>query len=423
MLSVTALAVSCAQAQPPGPPPASGACGGPHWVASWGAAQSDAAIGFDATFAPLPASYEHRTIRNVISPHLAGSRIRVHVTNRYNTAPVTFGRVTVGVSDANGAVKRPQALSFDGDTAVTLAPGQDAVSDPMNLTVSAFTPLAVSIYVDAAPGQITKHWNSNATTYITPAGSGDATATVSGTGFTERVESWLGVLALDVEATGNARSIVALGDSLTDGFVAANALSGLDTSVSNTNARYPDLLQRRIAAAGLPVSMINAGLGSNQITGSIFPIAGPSAIDRFTVDVSYFATARGVIIFEGINDLGLSQASAPAIIDGLSQLVARARAAKLKVWLATITPASDAIVDGTLIAPNSERDRQTINKWIRTQTVADGYFDFDAAVRNPTHPAVLDDRFSSVDRLHLSPAGYEQLAATVDLQKLATTTC
>jgi hypothetical protein len=92
---------------------------------------------------------------------------------------------------------------------------------------------------------------------------------------------------------------------------------------------------------------------------------------------------------------------------------ARAREANLKVWLATITPASDAIVDGTPIAPDSERDRQTIDERIRTQTVADGYVDFDAAVRTPTNPAVLDDRLSSVDRRQLSPAGYERLAATV----------
>jgi len=93
------------------------------------------------------------------------------------------------------------------------------------------------------------------------------------------------------------------------------------------------------------------------------------------------------------------------------------------VWLATITPASNAMVDGTLLAPDSETGRQVVNQWIRTQTVADGYFDFDQAVRDPSNPAVLAAHYSSVDHLHLSPAGYQQLAATVDLNQLASTRC
>ena len=161
------------------------------------------------------------------------------------------------------------------------------------------------------------------------------------------------MLALDVEAGPSTRAIVAFGDSITDGWVASTALSGLDTSVSNTNSRYPDFLQHRIDDRGLPLSVINAGLGSNQVLGSIFPIAGPSGVSRFAADVPYFASARGVIVFEGINDLGLSHASAGAIIDGLSQIVAQARAANLEVWLATITPASNAVIHGRLLAPDS----------------------------------------------------------------------
>ena len=168
---------------------------------------------------------------------------------------------------------------------------------------------------------------------------------------------------------------------------------------------------------------MNAGIGSNQILGSIFPIAGPSGLGRFTQDVPYFATTSGVIIWEGINDLGLSQATAGSIVNGLKELVAKARAAHLKVWLATITPASNAIVDGVDIAPNSERYRQIVNTWIRTQTFADGYFDFDAAVRDPSNPAILAAPYGSVDHLHLSPAGYERIASVIDLDVLASTTC
>jgi lysophospholipase L1-like esterase len=422
-MGALALVVGCGSAPAPGPAPAAGPCDGTHWVASWGAAQTDAAIGIDATFTPMPLLYHEQTIRNVITPHLGGSRVRLHLTNRYNPSPVTYAHVTVGLGRPDGGVTEPTSVLFGGKRSVTVGAGQDVVSDPVDLSFAAFDQLAVSIHVPWAFGQVTKHWNSNATTYISPAGSGDVASSPSGEPFTIGVESWLGILALDVEAPASTRAIVALGDSLTDGWVGSTQWSELDRSVSNTDQRYPDFLQRRITDAGLPISMINAGLGSNQVLSSIVPFAGPSAIDRFDADVAYFATARGVIIFEGINDLGLSHASAASIIAGYEALVAKARAADLKVWLATLTPASDAAIHGVALAPNSERDRQTINTWIRTQTIADGYFDFDAAVRDPSDPTVLDPRYSSVDRLHLDPAGYERVAAAVDLATLASTTC
>jgi lysophospholipase L1-like esterase len=81
------------------------------------------------------------------------------------------------------------------------------------------------------------------------------------------------------------------------------------------------------------------------------------------------------------------------------------------------------VVDGVLLAPGSEQGRQAVNAWIRTQDVADGYFDFDLAVRDPSNPAVLAAPYGSVDHLHLSPAGYQRLAEAVDLDQLASTSC
>ena len=320
-----AMVVSCAPGPPPGPPPPSGSCAGDHWVASWGAAQTDAAVPIDATFGPLPVLYSEQTIRNVITPHLGGDKVRLHLTNRYNPASVTFAAVTIGRSRPDGGVDTPIVVHFGGSGSVTAKPGQDVVSDPVDISFDAFESLAVSIHIPLALGQVTKHWNSNATTFITAPGTGDQTSSSSGAPFAHRVESWLGVLALDVEAPAGTRAIVTFGDSLTDGWVGTDAASGLDRSVSNQNLRYPDFLQHRIADSGLPLSVVNAGLGSNQVLSSIVPFAGPSAVERFDADVPWFASARGVIVFEGINDLGLSHASAARVIGGLERIVARAR--------------------------------------------------------------------------------------------------
>ena len=123
----------------------------------------------DATFGPLPDRLENQTVRDVITPHLASSgNVRLRLTNRFNTAPVTFGSVTIGVSRAGGGVEGPSAVKFGGNTSVAVAAGADAVSDPVALDFRAFEALAVSLYVPATAGQLAKHWNSNATTFITP---------------------------------------------------------------------------------------------------------------------------------------------------------------------------------------------------------------------------------------------------------------
>ncbi len=401
----------------------SSACPSPNWVASWGAAPSDASFPQDATFTPLPAQFRNQTVRNVITPHLASTgQVRLHLTNRYNAEPVTFERVTIGVSRPDGGVEAPVAVLFGGSPSVTAAPGQDVVSDPAAISFDAFEPLAVSIYLPSA-GAVTKHWNSNATTFITAVDGGDQTTTTSGEAYPQRVHSWLGVLALDVQAGPDARAVVAFGDSITDGWVGASATeTKLDLTVADQNLRYPDDLQRRLAEAGTPISVVNAGISGNMIVAGVGPM-GPSGLERFASDVSAVAGARGVIIFEGINDLGLSQTPAADVINGLDQLTTQARAAGLEVWLATITPASDSMVDGVASAPNSDRDRQVINEWIRTQADVDGVFDFDEAVRDPANPAILAAQYASPDRLHLSPAGYEKLAATVDLDAIAQATC
>ena len=208
-----------------------------------------------------PAPVFNQTIRNVITPHLGGTRVRVHLTNRYNPHRSRSAAVTIGVSQPDGGVTAPIPVLFDGQTSVTAGPGSDVVSDPVNLAFDAFTPLAVSIYVPSLSWQLTKHWNSNATTYITPADAGDADRRHERRGL--HAPEWRAGSACSPSTSRrrtSTRAIVAFGDSLTDGWVSADPILGVDTSLSNANVRYPDFLQRRIIDAGLPLSIINSGL-------------------------------------------------------------------------------------------------------------------------------------------------------------------
>lgn len=127
-----------------------------------------------------------------------------------------------------------------------------------------------------------------------------------------------------------------------------------------------------------------------------------------------------VIIYEGVNDIGVAAAT-PAdqaaithnLIVGFQQIIQRIRAADLKIYGATITPfgSNNPYDDGGL----REASRLAVNKWIRESGAYDAVLDFDAAVRDPSNFTQLDPLIDVGDHLHMTPAGYKRIAAAVPL--------
>lgn len=403
----------------------SGDCAGSGWVASWAASPTDSDVPLDATGFPTPQLLANQSLRMVVTSHLGGSSLRIHLSNRFGSAPVTFRRVTVGKQTSGAAVGVMSPVLFGGAASVTIPAGADVVSDPVAFAFAAFDPLAVSMFVPGSQTAPTKHWNANATSYYSLPLSGDHTSDNAGSTYVGRTGSWLYVDGVDVLASAPTRSVVAFGDSITDGFVSSTPLSiPADGSVANKNARYPDDLQRRLDSAGIPISIVNAGIGGNQLLTDGEPLqTGLSGLQRFDADALAKAGVGGVLLLEGINDLGLSSRTPEEIIAGYTQLINKAHAAGVRIWLGTITPAANSIVDGTGTAPESEQYRQQINTWIRGQHLADGVVDFDAALRDPAEPSTLLPAYASVDNLHPDLAGYQAMANAVDLGMLASAAC
>jgi lysophospholipase L1-like esterase len=173
--------------------------------------------------------------------------------------------------------------------------------------------------------------------------------------------------------------------------------------------------------------VVNMGISGNRV---LEDGAGQSALARFDRDVLSVAGAKTVVIFEGVNDLGLSygrfegpmaemfksrvpatKATAESMIAGYRQLIARAHEKGLKVLLATIAPYEGAAYH----TKEGEAVRQAINNWIRSSKEADGILDFDAVLRDPTKPTRMKEGFHSGDHLHGSDAGYAALAESIDL--------
>jgi len=361
------------------------------------------------------AGFTDQTVRNVVWTSVGGKAARVRLSNTFGTQAVTFDQVDAGISagGASVAAGTNHLVTFGGSKSVTITPGAEVVSDPVRMRVPAETDLVVSLFTPAATGPATYHSDAQQINYIsTP---GDYAGSESGAAYTTTSQSWYFLDDVDVQASRPARgTIVAFGDSITDGY----------QSTVNANARWPNDLARRILAGppGQVHPVVDEGISGNRILNDSVCF-GVNAQARFTRDVAARAGARYVVLLEGINDIGFSQTpnngctapntdvSASQIIAGYRRLIAAAHAAGLKIFGGTLTPFQGA----AYYSAAAEAKREAVNQWIRTSGAFDGVIDFDAAVRDPASPLQLLPAYDSGDHLHPNDAGYQAMAAAINL--------
>lgn len=108
------------------------------------------------------------------------------------------------------------------------------------------------------------------------------------------------------------------------------------------------------------------------------------------------------------------------IVAAYAQIVARAHTHGVKVAGGTILP----FVGSSFYrpGPESEADRQAVNKWIRASGHFDTVIDFDNILHDPMNLDRLLPEFDSGDHLHPSPAGYAAMAKAVPVVFFATAT-
>ena len=412
-------------------------CTDQGWVGAWAAAPSDASRGTD-TFDPFdfdmydaslnPKSVtRNETTRAILTPTFGGSTTWVRLSNRFGTVPVTFAHTTIAqrASEAALVPGTTTPLTFGGRQSVTVAPGQDVVSDPVGFSFEAFQSLAVSVYVTGDVGKPTEHYIARQTSYLTPEDAGDHTEDLDGGAFTQRTTARPFVSGIDVLAPLSTGAVVALGDSITDGY--QELPSGPPESPEGIDAdgRWPDVLARRLRAASRPLSVLNAGIAGNRVLqdgtiGDNPDVYGPAAIRRLDADVLSQSGVTTVILLEGINDLLESpNATVEELLGGYRQLISSVHSRGLRVLQGTLTPAGGS--EGAL--PDTEAKRQAINTWIREESPADGVIDFDAAVRDPADPSRIDPDYDGSDHLHFNLAGYLAMGNAVPLELLLDPAC
>ena len=393
------------------------------WIATWGTSQQ-----IPEPQNALPSDdLRDATVRQIFHLSAGGAEVRVHLSNAFGTEALHFTSVHIArpvssatmsstsMSSTMGAIDpaTDKPLAFAGNGDVTVPPGAEFVSDPIEFPVAALSDVAVTFHLDAPPARETGHPGSRATSYYV---HGDF---VSAANLTEpkHVDHWYQVTGIDVLATPGVGSVVALGDSITDGHGAT----------TNGNDRWTDVLAARLqgSAATRGIGVSNQGIGGNHL---LIDGLGPNALARFDRDVLAPAGVRWLIVFEGVNDLGglARTGEVPAaehaalvqrVLAAYQQIIVRAHAHGLKVIGATITPyaGSEFYHPG----PLSEADRQAVNQWIRAAGHFDAVVDFDKVVGDPQHPDRLLPAYDCGDHLHPSPAGYRAMGEAVPLSLFA----
>lgn len=278
------------------------------WVGTWAAAPA-------AAVANTPDGYPGFSIRNVVHTSAGGGRTRVHLSNAFGAAPLTFGHVTIAVQ-ATGPDAVPgtlRSLTFGGAPSVVVPAGAEALSDPADVRIPADANLLVTTYVPTKSGPVTYHPAASQTSYFTRAG--DFAGSESGTPYTEQTSVWHYVSGVDVQGGAEA-SVVTLGDSITDGV----------GSVAGANHRWPDYLADRLHGR---FGVLNEGISANRLLLDVPGSgAGQNALSRFDRDVLSVGGVRTLIVLEGINDIQQDphQTDPNAITSAYRQLVTQAHA-------------------------------------------------------------------------------------------------
>ena len=377
-----------------------------RWIGTWTASPQAPEPSF---IVPTPAQFDNQTIRQVVRTSIGGHKVRVRLSNEFGTAALTVGAVTIARHGVGAAIVagsgRP--LTFSGRSSFTIPAGAPALSDPVDFDVPAGGDLVVSMFLPKPTVPSTFHSLGLATTYVSPPGD-YSSAVVMPTASTTL--SWFFLTGVSVEGSKKNAAIVALGDSITDGFA----------STPDTNRRWPNLLAARLQSSPRTdhLAVLNQGISGNR---TLFNFIGPNAQARLDRDVLNAPGAKYVILLEGINNIGLPGAfgragemvTADDIIAGHKQIIARAHERGLKIFGGTLTPFEGTTFPGYFTA-EGEAKRQAVNRWIRHSGAFDAVIDFDRATRDPAHPSRLLPAYDSGDHLHPNDAGYRAMAAFID---------
>ena len=374
------------------------------WTTTWGASET--------VPAPNSWSFSNQTLRLIVHTTTGGNQIRIKLTNIFGSRPLSIGSASVALQESGAGIVggSNRTLTFGGQPSILIPKGAYVLSDSVPLSILSQHDLTVSFFISGDSGPVSKHPLALQTSFVsTP---GDYVARDDGGPFQTPIHDWPYLAAVEVRTAVVSQSIVAFGDSITDGY----------RSTADTNHRWPNYLADRLTAAHRNIAVVNEGIGGNRMWHDALPAQtdfGPSGLSRFDRDAITVTGTSHIIVLLGINDIGQAgpamhpeeQVGAEEMIVGLKQFALRAHSHGIKIIGGTLTPYGGA----AYFDAQGEEKREHVNAWIRTTKDFDGVIDFDAAIRDPAMPIQIKAAYDSGDHLHPNDEGYKAMAAAISL--------
>jgi len=351
--------------------------------------------------------FADQTIRMVVHTTVGGSSLQLKLSNQRSTTPLAVGEVDIALQahQATPVAGTRHTVTFGHARAFAIPVGAEVVSDSVPMTVAADTSLLVSVYLPEATNSATWHSDAFDTAYLSKPGNHAADGDDGN--YVTATTSWYYLDGLTVLAPGTRGTVVAFGDSITDGY---------NTPIG-AYATWPEDLGRRVGGSN-PFGVVDAGIGGNRVLTDVPNIwQGVSALKRFGHDALGQPGVRDVILLEGINDIGNNAGpngaplTASDLENGYRNLITQAHTAGVRIIGATMLPD----FGNGYYSAGAEAIRVAVNGWIRTSGAFDGVIDFDSVMHDPSNPVALNPRYDSGDHLHPNAAGMQAMANSVDL--------
>ncbi len=307
------------------------------WVGTWSTSAAKAGIHIPP-FIHLNNGLLYSTARSVIRPTLGGDKIRLNISNRYSHKPLCISEITVanfvkGKADTD----EPVSVTFEGKKEVTLAPGEEILSDTIDFKVETLKKIAVSFYVKHAVMRTKGLYGAD--TYLSP---GNRT-------HKKNFSPWFHLILKTNIATFQTLPFLTRVDVLADEDCYAIVVAG-DSTVTNEKPYY---LAERLQKMGIHnVAVLQQALNGNRVfddgKGVIGNLYGESLLNRFDKDILSCPGIKKIILKEGINDLLHPRAlttraytdmtTAKDISEGLQKVIDKAHENGLKIYLSKFTP-------------------------------------------------------------------------------------
>ncbi|MBL4761466.1 MAG: hypothetical protein JKY93_02050, partial [Gammaproteobacteria bacterium] len=139
------------------------------WVGTWSSSPQSNMVFLDPYSIP---PLENQTIRNVVRVSLGGNITRVRFTNTYGNKNLDIGSASIGVRENESDISPNtlKALRFGGKATISIPPGAEIYSDPVELAIESDSDVAVNIFISGISPLPTIDDITNKSSYILSGG-------------------------------------------------------------------------------------------------------------------------------------------------------------------------------------------------------------------------------------------------------------